>query len=246
MLRKAFKDTENIFSLKICLSRHTGHARDPAHFLKAMTVSWYIKTVIMERIAAILLTGSLLIVSACGMQRYVDEQRAYEAHQERLAREQGLYRDGYDRHDRYDRRDRRSRRHSRYVVGTYEVFYDGRPLKDASASTFKVLRDGYAADAWHVYYDGMAVKDASASTFKVLADGYAADAWHVYYAGRRITGASKSSFRVLRDGYAKDSWCVYYAGMKVEDANPGSFECMRDGYARDAWSTFLHGRKIGR
>ena len=204
-------------------------------------------------IAILLMTGLLMFVSACGMQRYIDEQRNYELQQERLALERrfsspDLYDDHfYDRQDRNhgQARYRKSRRRARYTVGKYEVFYDGRPVKDASASTFDVLGDGYAKDRWTVYFEGIPVKDASAPSFRVLKDGYAADAWNVYYDGRRIVGASPGGFKVLRDGYAKDNWSVYYAGMMVKDAHPGSFKVLRDGYGKDAWGTFLHGRKIG-
>ena len=145
-------------------------------------------------IAILLMTGLLMFVSACGMQRYIDEQRNYELQQERLALERrfsspDLYDDHfYDRQDRNhgQARYRKSRRRVRYTVGKYEVFYDGRPVKDASASTFDVLGDGYAKDNWNVYYAGMIVKDAHPGSFKVLRDGYGKDAWGTFLHGRKI------------------------------------------------------------
>ena len=205
----------------------------------------------MKPIASLLLTGSLLILSACGLLVELQSgghtgsyaQDYDESWEYRQDGRSGTYNDHRDR----NRRDRHgSRRRSRYVVGAHEVFYDGRLVKDASASSFEVLGDGYAKDRWTVYFEGVPVKNASASSFRVLKDGYAADTWHAYYDGRPIAGASGKNFRVLRDGYAKDNWCVYWAGKRVEDANPGSFEALRDGYGKDAWSTFRYGRKIGR
>ena len=109
----------------------------------------------------------------CGMLRYIDERQwIYEEHQERLAREHALYR-GWagDRH--HAPRDRcRGHHHSRYVIGSFEVFYDGGPIKNDSASTFKDLGVGHARDAWYVYFDGRTVSDTSANSFKVLRDGY--------------------------------------------------------------------------
>ena len=45
-------------------------------------------------------------------------------------------------------------RHDRqlYYVGENDVFYDGVKIDGASASSFSILRDGYAKDAWNVYY----------------------------------------------------------------------------------------------
>ncbi len=38
-----------------------------------------------------------------------------------------------------------------YFISGNEVFFQGRPVKDASVSSFKILRDGYAKDNWNVY-----------------------------------------------------------------------------------------------
>lgn len=56
----------------------------------------------------------------------------------------------------------------------------------ASPGSFKVLRDGYAKDTWNVYFDGRKIKDASPGSFKVLRDGYAKDTWNTYYYGKVI------------------------------------------------------------
>lgn len=95
-----------------------------------------------------------------------------------------------------------------------------------------------------VFFDGHKIKGASAFTFKILSDGYAADAWSVYYLGVKIKGASPDSFKALDGGYAKDTWSVYYDGAKIKGASPDSFICGHDGYARDNWHTYYRGRKI--
>lgn len=159
-----------------------------------------------------------------------------------------------------------------YFVGRNGVFFDGRPIKDASPSSFRILGDGYAVDNWHVYYrgnvmaeaalslevlgygyvkdawnvfyDGRKIEGASAGTFSVTSDWYAKDNWSVFFDGKKVDGASTGSFKVLRDGYAKDNWAVYYDGIKVKDASPDSFSCRRGGYAEDNWSTFYRGKKL--
>ena len=37
-----------------------------------------------------------------------------------------------------------------YYISDNGVFFDGHKIKGASAFTFKILSDGYAADAWSV------------------------------------------------------------------------------------------------
>lgn len=103
----------------------------------------------------------------------------------------------------------------RYMVIDGKVFYGDRLMKDASAMSFKQLRDGYACDAWNVYYRGRKMKDVAVTSFKVLGEGYAKDAWNVYYDGLKVENASAGSFEVLRDGYARDTWNTYCRGCRI-------------------------------
>lgn len=145
-------------------------------------------------------------------------------------------RSGYEHRDRHHR--------SPYFVSENKVFFDGREIKGASASSFSILRDGYAKDTWSVYYCGTKMDGASSNSFKVLGFGYAKDTWNVYFDGKKINGASPESFKVLRDGYAKDTWNVYFDAVKIEGASPDSFKVLRGGYAKDTWNTYCFGRKI--
>ncbi|ROS81185.1 hypothetical protein EEK90_13505 [Muribaculaceae bacterium Isolate-036 (Harlan)] len=145
-------------------------------------------------------------------------------------------RSGYEHRDRHHR--------SPYFVSENKVFFDGREIKGASASSFSILRDGYAKDTWSVYYCGAKMDGASSNSFKVLGFGYAKDTWNVYFDGKKINGASPESFKVLRDGYAKDTWNVYFDAVKIEGASPDSFKLLRGGYAKDTWNTYYFGRKI--
>ena len=104
----------------------------------------------------------------------------------------------------------------RYFVINNKVYYNGEVVNGATASGFKILDDGYAADDFRVYYDGEKLEGATASSFKTLKDGYAADDFRVYYRGRKIEGVFASGFEVLKDGYARDNFNVYYRGRKVE------------------------------
>ena len=151
-----------------------------------------------------------------------------------------------DRHHKdrsgYEHRGRHHR--SPYFVSENKVYFDGREIKGTSASSFSILRDGYAKDTWNVYYCGVKMDGASSNSFKVLGYGYAKDTWNVYYEGSKIEGASSDSFDVLSDWYAKDTWNVYFDGKKIIGASPDSFKVLRDGYAKDTWNTYCFGRKI--
>ena len=96
-----------------------------------------------------------------------------------------------------------------------------------------------------VFYDGKKLDDASASSFKDLGYGYGKDSFDVYFCGKKISGASANSFRLLKDGYAKDSFDVYFYGEKVSDASASSFSVDENGYAHDTFSTYYFGKKIG-
>ena len=75
---------------------------------------------------------------------------------------------------------------------------------------------GYAKSSFDVYYEGREIKDASVTSFKYLGYGYAKDAFNVYYHGRVIKDASVTSFTILKDGYAKDAFNTYYCGKKQD------------------------------
>ena len=84
-------------------------------------------------------------------------------------------------------------------------------------------RAQYVVDAWHVYYRGRKVAEASASSFRNLGDGYGCDAWSVFYKGVKMQHAAVLSFENLGDGYARDTWTVFYDGERLADAAVSSF-----------------------
>lgn len=131
--------------------------------------------------------------------------------------------------------------HGRYAKDTWNVYYQGRKVDGASASSFVDLGAGYGKDTWSVYYQGRKI-DASSSSFVPLDDGYAKDTWCVYYQGRKID-ASSSSFIPLGWGYAKDTWSVYYKGRKIK-ASLSSFVNLGRGYAKDAWNVYYNGEVV--
>ncbi len=102
-----------------------------------------------------------------------------------------------------------------YYKTKFNVFFNGRKIEDASASTFKELDEGYAKDSFNVYYLGKKINDASASTFRILGGGYSKDAFNVYFYGKEIPDASASTFKYDGSGYAHDAFDTYYNGRKI-------------------------------
>lgn len=103
-----------------------------------------------------------------------------------------------------------------YTVIDNCVFFEGRPVSDATVSSFSDLGQGYAKDAFGVYFMGNKIEDATVQSFTVLKDGYAKDAFSAYYFGRKLEG-SGLNFQVLKNGYAKDDFSVWYRGKLVKD-----------------------------
>ena len=101
----------------------------------------------------------------------------------------------------------RERRHGAYSKDNWTVYYEGRKVKGASASSFTDLGGGYGKDAWTVFYRGRKVEGASASSFESLGNGMGKDNWHTYHYGERYDGSALSGER-LGGGYSKDSWTV--------------------------------------
>ena len=129
-----------------------------------------------------------------------------------------------------------------YEIIENKVYYNGAPVSNAYAHSFKDLGWGYAKDSARVYYCGKKLTE-NPSRFKALTDGYAMDSFDVYYFGKEIE-ASTSGFKVLTDGYAKDAFNAYYCGKKVVGSSASTFKVTGNGYAKDNWETYYLGKKV--
>lgn len=105
--------------------------------------------------------------------------------------------------------------YDRYMVTKFDVFYNGRKVRDVSASSFKDLGHGYGKDSFNVYYCGEKLKNAMPTSFCVLSDGYSKDSFRVFYYDKELKEASAHSFKVDGKGYAHDAFNTYYYGKKV-------------------------------
>lgn len=131
-----------------------------------------------------------------------------------------------------------------YMITRNEVYFAGRRIAGASATTFKDLGEGYGKDAFDVYYYGEKIKGASASSFKVVGEGYSRDNFSAFFRGKEIKGSSGSTFKLIGQGYAKDAFDVYYYGEEIKGATPNSFKLDGNGYAHDAFHYYYYGKKV--
>lgn len=131
-----------------------------------------------------------------------------------------------------------------YHMSSFEVFFAGKKVQGATASSFKDLGHGYGKDAFSAYYYGVKIPQSTGSSFEVLEGGYSKDAFHVYFEGESVENSSGNSFKYLGSGYGKDAFHVYFRGQLIEGAMSSSFKIDTDGYSHDAFNTFYYGKKI--
>ena len=93
----------------------------------------------------------------------------------------------------------------------------------------------YSKDNWTVYYEGRKVKGASATSFAELGGGNGKEDWTVFYRGRKVDGASASSFESLGNGMGKDIWLSYLYGERY-DGSALSGERLGGGGSKDSWA----------
>ena len=74
-----------------------------------------------------------------------------------------------------------------YTKDTFNVYYNNKKVKEATAMSFQDLGNSYGKDTFDVFYKGVIIPNADAVTFMVNSDGlYAYDALNTYYMGKKI------------------------------------------------------------
>lgn len=67
-----------------------------------------------------------------------------------------------------------------------EIYSGDISIKDADASTFKYIGQGYGIDKKNIYFEGNSVSNTDVLTFNVIGKGYAVDKNNMYYRGKKI------------------------------------------------------------
>ncbi len=131
-------------------------------------------------------------------------------------------------------------------------------IAGADAASFRVLKDGYAADAVRPYYEGKPFTVRDVASFQVLDYGFSRDRVRAYSDRNEIAGSDGATFVVLDPEYAKDATRAYHAFLDndpktgrqrpvvstISDAELTSFIGKTGGYAADAKRLYFRGRTI--
>ncbi|MFZ6873469.1 DKNYY domain-containing protein [Undibacterium sp. Di27W] len=140
-----------------------------------------------------------------------------------------------------------------YFVKEDKVYYYGKPLNSALASTFKTIGGQYARyalDEKHVYFDGRLIEGADAGSFTGVSNPNAQageerftlfwkDQAHVYLEGRILPGAKAAEFRHLGGRYGSDNQQVYYGWQVLQGGNPASFQLLNPDMGKDDKQVFV-------
>ena len=142
----------------------------------------------------------------------------------------------------YEHRGRHHR--SPYFVSENKVFLTAEKSRGASASSFSILRDGYAKDTWSVYYCGAKWTGRQATHSR-----YWALAMPRTY-GMYISTARKSTVPPLRVSRCFVTATPRILGtcistqLRLKELPLTVSKVLRGGYAKDTWNTYYFGRKI--
>ena len=161
----------------------------------------------------------------------------------------------YQSHNNCSHANKRHHHHnSDYMVSDFKVYYRGKAVEGATASSFTILDEGYAKDALPCSVKDMPRMPSGCSTKdkRWKEPPHPASPCSVKDTPRMPSGCSTedkrwkvvSSFTLLGKGYAKDTFNVFYRGQKMEGATSSSFVILDNGYAKDAFNTYYNGRKI--
>ena len=133
-----------------------------------------------------------------------------------------------------------------YLKTSDKVFYYGKEVRGADASSFHQVQEGqgFMADKQHVWkgdwnprlseWEARVIEEADPQTFECLGSSYAKDSTYVWYYGRkRFKPADIQTFMVLTYGWAKDSKMAYYKGVRRKEVDPDSLEVIENGLGQD-------------
>ena len=132
------------------------------------------------------------------------------------------------------------------------------PIVGADPASFRLLKDGYAADTLHAYYLGAPFAVRDVASFEVLEYGFTRDRMRGYNRLTEIAGSDGASFVALDLDYAKDATHAWYSyldndpktgrmrsvSLDIKGVDAASFVTRTSGYAIDAKRIYYRGRAI--
>ena len=132
------------------------------------------------------------------------------------------------------------------------------PIAGADAASFRLLKDGYAADAALAYFWGKPFAVRDVASFEVLDYGFTRDHVRAYNRTTEIADSDGASFAAVDLEHAKDAthvWFTYLdddpktgrmraAARSIIGVDVTSFEGKTNGYAVDAKHVYYQGHAI--
>jgi DKNYY family len=132
------------------------------------------------------------------------------------------------------------------------------PIPGVDASSFRVLREGYAVDTARPYFEGKPFAVRDVASFEVIDRTFSRDRVRGYYLRREIADSDGATFVPLDSYYARDQAHVYHvfldnppgptpmkpAAITVANADANTFTSKSEGYAVDAKNVYYKGRAI--
>jgi hypothetical protein len=129
-----------------------------------------------------------------------------------------------------------------YAKDRSKVYFDGRLLSGADATSFDVLdRSGFASDRNYAYVLDRPVSDDPAH-FQLIDGGLSKDSAAVYWTDGRVLSEDPAHFAIVSNNdhylYTKDSSTVHVNGNPIADADASTFHVLQGAYAQDARRLF--------
>jgi hypothetical protein len=132
------------------------------------------------------------------------------------------------------------------------------PIVGADAASFRLLKDGYAADVRQAYFWGTPFAVRDVASFEVLDYGFTRDRIRGYGRTTEIAGSDGASFTAIDIEYAKDATHAWYsyldsdpktgrmrtAFIDIKGVDAASFVGKTNGYAIDVRRVYYKGRAI--
>jgi DKNYY family protein len=129
-----------------------------------------------------------------------------------------------------------------YAKDRSKVYFDGRLLSGADATSFNVLeRSGFAKDRNYGYVLDRPVSD-DPGHFELIDGGLSKDSGAVYWTDGRVLSEDPAHFAIVSNNdhylYTKDSRTVQVNGNAIPGADPATFHVLNGAYAQDGRRIF--------
>lgn len=129
-----------------------------------------------------------------------------------------------------------------YAKDRSKVYFDGRLLSGADATSFDVLeRSGFAKDRNYAYVLDRPVSD-DPGHFELIDGGLSKDSAAVYWTDGRVLSDDPVHFAIVSNNnyylFTKDSRTVDVNGNPIPGADPATFRVLQGAYAQDVRRVF--------